>query len=266
MKRFFLHTLLLISFSSMTYGQMVELQTTMGNITIKLYDETPQHKANFLKLVKEKYYDGVLFHRVIDDFMIQAGDPGSKNAPANKALGSGGPGYTIEAEFNYKLIHKKGALAAARQGDNVNPQQRSSGSQFYIVEGKPIPPSQIQSLNNRYFQTYLRIEFDREALRNKEQVIALSKNPNEEKEKALQEEIYDAALARLTQSGFAGYSKEQIDLYTQVGGTPHLDGSYTVFGEVVKGMDVVEKISGVTKNSQHRPLEDIKIIKAVILK
>ena len=123
---------------------LVEIETRFGNMLVELYDETPQHRDNFLKLAEEGYFDGLLFHRVIDGFMIQGGDPESRNAPSGKALGMGGPGYQVPAEFNSKYVHLKGALAAARQGDQVNPEKKSSGSQFYIVQGKPVSESNLQ--------------------------------------------------------------------------------------------------------------------------
>ncbi|MBO4654511.1 MAG: peptidylprolyl isomerase [Bacteroidales bacterium] len=193
----------------------VLLKTSLGDIVIALYDETPQHKENFIKLVNEKYYDGVLFHRIIQNFMIQTGDPESKTAKPGQMLGNGGPGYTIPAEFVPNLYHKRGAVAAARMGDNVNPKKESSGSQFYIVDGRVF-------------------------------------NTNE--------------INRVIQMTGKMFSQEQINAYTSIGGAPHLDGDYTVFGEVVSGMDVVDKIAAQQKDGRDRPLEDIKIISAEIMK
>lgn len=190
-------------------GPVVDIHTTLGDIKVKLYDDTPAHRDNFLKLVNDGFYDGVLFHRVIKDFMVQTGDPESKNAPADARLGSGNPGYTIEAEIKYpKHFHKYGALAAARTSDYVNPERRSSGSQFYIVTGNKYDASQIP----------------------------------------------------------AGFPEEIAKAYTTVGGTPHLDGQYTVFGEVLEGMDTVEKIQNVATGRDDRPLEDVKIISATVEK
>ncbi len=198
----------------------VLLQTSEGNITVRLYNQTPQHRDNFLHLVKTKYYDGVLFHRVINNFMVQAGDPDSKNAPAGKALGNGGPGYTVPAEFVPGIFHKKGVIAAARMGDDVNPQKASSGSQFYLVQGRVFNSQGWDSLMN----------------------------------------------GRLKGRTF---SSEQVKTYTTIGGTPHLDDNYTVFGEIVKGLPVVDSIAvrptskGVDRD---RPLTDVKIIKARLVK
>jgi len=193
----------------------VLLKTTMGDIVIALYDETPLHKENFIKLVNEKYYDGVLFHRIIQNFMIQTGDPESKTAKPGQMLGNGGPDYTIPAEFVPGLYHKRGAVAAARTSDDVNPKKESSGSQFYIVDGRVFNTSDM----NRVIQRTGKV-----------------------------------------------YSQEQVNAYTTIGGAPHLDGDYTVFGEVVSGMEIVDKIAAQPKDSRDRPLEDIKIISAEIVK
>lgn len=184
-----------------------EIKTDYGTIVIKLYNETPHHRDSFIKLVKDGFYTDLLFHRVIRNFMIQGGDPESKNAPAGKMLGAGGVGYTIPAEFDSSLIHKKGALAAARQGDQVNPQKRSSGCQFYIVQG----------------------------------------------------EVQDSArLQMMAMSRGIKYTPEQIKTYTTIGGTPFLDMQYTVFGEVVSGLDVIDKIAAVPTAPGDRPLQDVK--------
>ncbi len=193
----------------------VLLKTSLGDITIALYDETPLHKENFIKLVNDKFYDGVLFHRIIQNFMIQTGDPDSKNAKPGQMLGNGGPGYTIPAEFVSGLYHKRGAVAAARMGDNVNPKKESSGSQFYIVDGQ-------------VFSTEM--------------------------------------LNRVLQATGKTFSQEQINDYTKIGGAPHLDGDYTVFGEVISGMDVVDKIAAQEKDRRDRPVQDIKIISAEVVK
>jgi cyclophilin family peptidyl-prolyl cis-trans isomerase len=188
----------------------VMITTSFGTIKIKLYNETPKHRDNFIKLATSGYLNGTLFHRVIKDFMIQGGDPDSKGAKAGVMLGSGGPGYTVPAEFNSKLIHKKGALAAAR--DN-NPQKASSGSQFYIVQGK---------------------------------------------------KVTDAELDNLQKTNGWTYTKEQRATYKTNGGTPFLDNSYTVFGEVYEGLDVLDKIAAVKKDQNDRPLEDIKMTVKII--
>lgn len=192
----------------------VKISTDFGDMIVSLYNRTPQHRDNFLKLAKEGFFDGTLFHRVINKFMIQGGDPESKDAPADKQLGSGGPGYTVPAEFDFPdLYHKKGALSAARQGDNVNPQKASSGSQFYIVQGKRTMPEELQQLEKR---------------------------------------------------ANVKYTPEQIETYRSIGGTPFLDASYTVFGEVVEGLNVVDSIAVVATKPGDRPVEDVKMTVSVI--
>ncbi len=198
----------------------VLLQTSMGDITIRLSDSTPLHRDNFLKLVKQSFYDSVLFHRVINNFMIQAGDPDSKNAPAGKPLGNGGPNYTVPAEFRTTLFHKKGAISAARQGDNVNPGKASSGSQFYIVQGKKFSDAGLDSL-----------------------------------------EIFRLKGKKIP--------ADQREAYKTLGGTPHLDEGYTVFGEVIIGMEIIDKIATVATSrsaDRDRPLENVMIVKAKLVK
>ena len=194
---------------------LVEMETSAGNMLIQLYEETPLHRDNFLKLAEEGYYEGLLFHRVIKGFMIQGGDPNSKNAPPGKSLGSGGPGYKIDAEFDKSLNHIKGALAAARQGGPINPEKRSSGSQFYIVQGKPMKMDQIESVAYR---------------------------------KGLD---YDA---------------ETIEIFKSEGGTPFLDMEYTVFGRVIKGLEVIDRIAEVSTDGKDRPVHDIKIKSVKVIK
>ncbi|HOS15488.1 MAG TPA: peptidylprolyl isomerase [Bacteroidales bacterium] len=194
---------------------MIEITTNKGVFVVKLYNETPLHRDNFVKLVNEKYYDSLLFHRVIQGFMIQGGDPESRHAVSEQMLGNGGPDYTIPAEFNASIIHKKGALAAARTADNINPKKESSGSQFYIVQGKTYDSNQLKN-------------------------ISLRNNIN--------------------------YTDQQKEIYQTIGGTPHLDGAYTVFGEVIQGLDIIDTIAAVATNQANRPLEDIRIISMKIVK
>lgn len=191
----------------------VLISTDYGDMTVELYNETPKHRDNFIKLVKEGFYNDLLFHRVIRDFMIQGGDPDSRGAAPNQPLGRGGPGYTIEAEFHPEFIHKKGALAAARQGDQVNPERRSSGSQFYIVQGKKVTSTELNNMAAR--------------------------------------------------TG-AIYTPEQIKTYEAIGGTPFLDNQYTVFGEVVEGLEVIDKIASVKTSSMNRPVKDVKMTIEII--
>lgn len=210
--------------------KLIQMSTSMGDITVQLYEGTPQHQENFAKLIDKNYYDGLLFHRVIKDFMVQAGDPNSKNAPKGTRLGNGGPNYTVPAEITQEYFHKKGALCAARQGDNVNPEKRSSGSQFYFVTGAVYSEGDLKQMEDR---------------------------------------INMQAKAGLTPEELAKYepyqfTEEQIKIYTTEGGTPFLDNGYTVFGEIVDGMDIIEKIGGVTTIGE-RPMEDVKIIGVKIL-
>lgn len=193
---------------------MVRIETNKGTMTVKLYNETPLHRDNFVKLAKEGYFNGLLFHRVIKDFMIQGGDPDSKNATPEKMLGNGGPDYTIPAEFNPALYHKKGALAAARMGDQVNPKKASSGSQFYIVQGKTFTDQQLDMISMQYG-----IKF----------------------------------------------TPQQRNIYKTIGGTPFLDNNYTVFGEVVNGISVIDKIASVKTGRADRPTEDVIIISMKVI-
>lgn len=188
---------------------MVLIKTSFGNMKVKLYNETPQHRDNFIKLVKDSFYKDLLFHRVIAGFMIQGGDPDSRNAAPEKQLGMGGPGYTVPAEILPQFHHKKGALSAARLGDNMNPTKKSSGSQFYVVQGQKYTVEQLQQM-----------------------------------------EPYKGKK----------FTPEEIETYTTIGGTPHLDGQYTVFGEVVEGLDVIDKIAAVqTDPRTNRPVSDVKM-------
>ena len=244
----------------------VKLETTLGDIVVELYNETPQHRDNFIKLVKEGYYNGVLFHRVIKDFMIQTGDGNSKNAGPETTLGDGDPGYTIEAEFVYpKYFHKRGALAAARTGDQVNPERRSSGSQFYIVTGKVFSSDDLNMMAKRLADTKKQDIFRRLVTENGARIQELQQSQDNAGLQALQNELIQQTEAEAANLSF-NFTDEQIDAYTTVGGTPHLDGQYTVFGEVVSGMDVVDKIQNTTTGRMDRPTVDIKIVKATILK
>jgi cyclophilin family peptidyl-prolyl cis-trans isomerase len=193
----------------------VEIKTSMGDMVVMLYNDTPLHKENFLKLVAENFYDSLIFHRVIKDFMIQGGDPASRNPVPGKQYGSGGPDYTVPAEFRDNLFHKKGVLSAARTGDNVNPEKRSSGSQFYIVQGKVYPDEELKKLEGQMRKTF---------------------------------------------------SEEQKQAYRTLGGTPFLDGNYTVFGEVVKGLELVDVIAGTRTLPGDRPAEDVFILSMQVLK
>lgn len=237
---------------------LVEFKTSEGDFIVKLYNDTPLHRDNFLKLVKDGFYENLLFHRVIDNFMVQAGDPDSKDAPAGQALGSGNPGYTIEAEIEYpRHYHKYGALAAARTGDAVNPEKRSSGSQFYIVTGNRYNSMQLESLASQQVMPKRRALLNKLVNEYTDTVKQMQEANNVEGLRQLQAEL----IQRVEQEIPAVPLEESIvSDYTTVGGTPHLDGEYTVFGEVVEGMDVIEKIQKVATDRNNRPLEDVKIL------
>ena len=249
-----------------TGDALVEIKTSVGDITIRLYGETPKHRDNFLKLVNDGFYNDVLFHRVINKFMIQTGDPESKGAPAGKMLGAGGPGYDIDAEIVYpQFFHKRGALAAARQGDEVNPDRRSSGSQFYIVTGKVYNASQLGQMEKQLQMQQMQAIFNDLASQHRDSIMAMRRNRDQAGLQALQDELVKKTEAEAAKNPVK-LTDAQREAYTTVGGTPHLDGTYTVFGEVVEGMDVVAKIETTTTGAQDRPKEDIKIISMKVIK
>ena len=225
---------------------------------MRLYDETPLHRDNFVKLAKEGYYDGTLFHRVIKDFMIQGGDPDSKGAPAGKMLGVGGPDYTIEAEIKSGLYHKRGALAAARQGDEVNPERRSSGSQFYIVWGQVYKEGQLRQFAKQMEMQQMQAVFNALAKEHHDEIMQMRRERNRAGLQELQEKLAAEAEAQVKAQG-AGMTDEQRTIYSTVGGTPHLDGQYTVFGEVEEGLDVVEMIQQTATARGDRPVDDIEM-------
>lgn len=242
-------------------GVVVELKTEFGTMKILLYDETPQHRDNFLKLINQGFYDSLLFHRVIKDFMIQGGDPDSKNAPASKQLGAGDVGYTIPAEFVFpKYFHKKGALAAARQGDQVNPEKRSSGCQFYIVQGKKLNDAEIKQMEMRMMGKAKETRFY-EIAREKSEEIQKLRNANDQAGlRKLNDEVIDQ-LEKEFESKAADYQMpaEMKEAYKTIGGTPFLDNDYTVFGEVIEGLEVIDAIAGVETRPGDRPVKDIKM-------
>ena len=244
----------------------VKISTPFGDMVAELYNETPQHRDNFIKLAEEGFYSDLLFHRVIAGFMIQGGDPDSKGATAEQRLGSGGPGYTIEAEITPDFFHKKGALSAARTGDAANPERRSSGSQFYVVQGRPVPAggSNVQK-ENQMMQEFIRKPENAEYMERLQGYQQMASDPAklqeaQQKIQELTEEIKGKAL-----EGFVAPELTEKDkVYSEIGGTPHLDGAYTVFGEVVEGLDIIDQIAAVKTAPGDRPLEDVKMTITVI--
>ena len=230
----------------------VKIQTMLGDIVVRLYDETPIHRDNFIKLAKEGYYDGTLFHRVIKDFMIQ---------PAGKMLGVGGPDYTLEAEIKDGLFHKRGALAAARQGDEVNPQRRSSGSQFYIVWGQVYNEGQLRQYSKQLRMQKVQAVFNDLAASHRDEIMQMRRDRNRDGLQALQDKLVAEAESKV---GKNGLTEEQLKVYSTIGGTPHLDGQYTVFGEVEEGLDVVEMIQNSATGRADRPVDDIEMRMVVV--
>lgn len=239
--------------------QLITIKTKFGDMIAILYDATPKHKENFIKLVKQHYYDSLLFHRVIEGFMIQGGDPDSKHAPKGQRLGNGGPGYTIDAEFNPRLFHEKGALSAARLGDQMNPKKASSGSQFYIVQGRKLTEAEIkldpQKLGNALQQFFQnpdnKIYYD--------SINTFFRSGDQAGYQAYMKRLKPVVEQQLGISVEKNYSPEMVRAYTTVGGTPQLDGQYTVFGKVISGLDVLDKIAAQPKDQFDRPLEDVRM-------
>jgi peptidyl-prolyl cis-trans isomerase B (cyclophilin B) len=238
---------------------VVTIKTSYGDMVAILYDETPKHKENFIKLAKEHFFDSTLFHRVIEGFMIQGGDPDSKGAASGQPLGRGGPGYTIDAEFNPKFFHEKGALSAARLGDQQNPTKASSGSQFYIVQGTKMTEEELkidQMKLNQAMQQFFQDSVNRPAY---DSIVALYESGNM---KAYQDYVIQLKPRVEKATGISAeksVSPEVLKAYTTVGGAPNLDGGYTVFGKVIKGLEVVDKIAAVPKGLGDRPIEDIRM-------
>jgi len=273
MKKNILFVLLLLAGLSKTYATtneaapIVALETTYGKIILKLYPETAKHRDNFLKLVNQGFYNGVLFHRVIANFMIQAGDPKSKTVAANATLGAGNAGYTIPAEFVYpQYYHKRGALAAAREGDKRNPLKVSSGCQFYIVQGRVYTNNELNEMEKAneekvYAKLYQDISKSKQT-----QIDKLKSENDIAKLDATRDTILNEVRTKMINTSTYHFTSQQRKDYTTIGGTPHLDGNYTVFGEVIEGLDVVEKISKAQTTENNRPVENIIVIKAEVVK
>ncbi|MGB0165821.1 MAG: peptidylprolyl isomerase [Luteibaculum sp.] len=276
-RQFLILALLSVLIPSQLYSQeemkrpVVEISTNQGDIVIELFNETPKHRDNFLKLVNEGFYNGTLFHRVIKDFVIQGGDPESKGAAPDKQLGNGGPGYTIPAEINNKNFHVRGSLSAARLPDQINPEKESSGSQFYIVTGRKYNESDLQALEQRREQEMKNAIFNEilsqpENAEFRKRIELLSKVNNQGELQFFMKSLQPKVEEIYQERGGAEYSADQIKAYKEEGGTPHLDGGYTVFGRVLEGMDVVDKISAMETNSLDRPKEDVVMKKLKVIK
>ncbi len=249
----------------------VLIHTDLGDIKILLYNETPKHRDNFIKLVKEGTLNGTLFHRVIEGFMIQGGDPGSKNAAPGIPLGNGNVGYTIPAEFNPKFFHKKGALAGAREGDEVNPNKESSGCQFYIVHGRTFTDTLLTMQEMRINQPLMQAIFSEyvakpENLAFRDKFIRLQQQNKMDSLQLMVAKIEPYINAEMAKRNPYKFSAEQRKVYSTIGGAPHLDGSYTVFGEVYEGLDVVDKIATAEKDQNDRPKTDIHMTLSIIEK
>jgi cyclophilin family peptidyl-prolyl cis-trans isomerase len=248
--------------------EYVVISTKFGNMIFTLYDETPLHRDNFKKLIKSKYYDGLLFHRIIRDFMIQGGDPNSRNADSNTVLGNGGPAYTIPAEINPNIVHTKGALAAARTGDDINPNKESSGSQFFIVQGKKVDKKELEDIMNaknfqRKQEVFNNIVSKDTAVANRLNLINQTKGKDAVQEYVIKQlgPVIDEAYKK---KEFI-YNGTQIDAYKVYGGTPFLDMDYTVFGQMIVGFEVLDKIAILYNNPQtNRPLEDVRMRISII--
>ena len=251
--------------SDMEKRTQVKIETTMGEIIVELYNETPKHRDNFIKLAKEGVYDSTLFHRVIRQFMIQAGDPESKNAADTAQLGSGDVGYTIPAEFVPKFFHKKGALAAARMGDDVNPERESSGCQFYIVTGRKFRESQLLDMAGQKNNARMDTIFNQLARKHMKEIYKLRKANDQDGLLELQDSLEAQAYALYKEEEPFMFTPEQLTAYSTIGGAPHLDGAYTVFGQVVSGMETVEKIEGTKTGKADRPVENVRILKATVI-
>jgi peptidylprolyl isomerase len=247
---------------------LIEIKTSQGNIVVKLYEKTPLHRANFIRLVKKGFYDSLIFHRIIPTFMIQGGDPDSKRSASGAMLGNGGPGYTIPAEILPEYFHKKGALAGARLGDDVNPTKASSGSQFYLVQGKVFSEAELNQMAQRMsnmnrqqngqklYQEYLNRPENAALLRT---VIRLQQAQNRDSLELVSKTAIEYVNSQLQAIPDFSFTPEQIKAYSTLGGAPHLDGGYTVFGEVVEGLDVIDKITTIDRDSNDRPKNDVRM-------
>jgi cyclophilin family peptidyl-prolyl cis-trans isomerase len=255
-------------FISNLYAQtdtIVAIYTDFGVMKVKLYDDTPIHKQNFLKLVNQKFYDSLLFHRVIGGFMIQGGDPDSKYAAPEQNLGNGDIGYTLPAEIRPNHMHKKGALAAARQGDDVNPEKKSSGCQFYIVHGKKFSELDMVTVESRMYNQLkqnimMKYLAKPENSFLKERYLLHQRSRNSDSLNALNKQLQPIVENELKNYKTHKFTPEEKQIYASQGGSPHLDGNYTVFGEVIEGIDIIDKIAELEVAGNSRPVNDVKMI------
>lgn len=250
-------------------SEIILLETPYGNMKLRLYEETPLHKNNFLKLVREQFFDSTTFHRVINYFMIQGGDPLSRRAKAGDSLGHGDLGYTVPAEIHRQIIHQKGRLCAARESDNINPLFASSASQFYIVMGKKRTPEDLAKYEERINKNHYNNCANQflsapEGLRLHQLRKKLANSNKKDSADLITKQIDGFVMAEHLKTPLYKFNQREMDVYTTIGGTPHLDGTYTVFGEVVEGLEVIDKIAAVNTDKRDRPLVDVRIRMKVI--
>lgn len=262
-KLFVLFVSISILFVSCDFGadkkekdQLYKIETAYGDMVFKLYDATPLHKENFIKLIEQGYFNDLLFHRVIDGFMIQGGDPNSKNAEPGVMLGNGGPGYTIPAEFVDSIFHKKGVIAAAREGDKTNPEMRSAGSQFYIVQGIIMTDEDVKKVEDRINASRLTKLVDKYVEEAKNEAYNTGGNIDYQ---VILPEARKKAEEDFKAGGYYKIPEDKLKVYQTIGGTPHLDNAYTVFGEIVEGLEVIDKIAAVETDQYDRPVKDVKM-------
>ena len=252
------------AFSQTFSKETILIETSFGKMKVKLFEETPLHKANFIKLVQNHFYDSLLFHRIIEGFMIQGGDPESKHAEPIKLLGDGDLNYTIPAEITKKLCHKKGMLCAARNGDDINPSKASSACQFYIVQGKVRTDEELlkfeKRINNKLIDSLTTIFYEIPSNKNmKARINKLTGFAKQDSLEYLNKKQFNYTNTEYLKLNRYTFTKEQEQIYKSIGGTPHLDNNYTIFGEVIEGLEVIDEIAKANINKDDRPLIDIRM-------